>query len=328
MVSKYLFQLLCALVALILLGPPGLTAQTQVVLNPSKDNTMYQDSTGGLSNGAGQGFFAGRNATGTIRRGLLAFNITDSIPAGSNILSVTLTLNCSQTVSGAQEVSLHRASADWGEGTSIAAGNGGGGAPATPNDATWLHRFFNTLFWSSVGGDFLPTPRATQTVTGLGSYTWASTPEMVADVQQWLDSPSTNFGWVVVGNEAVSATAKRFDSRENINPLVRPRLTVTYQPPVGVGETPGVPTVFALEQNYPNPFNPATTIAYALPRREHVSLQVFNLLGEKIATLVNEVQELGTKSVVFSATNLVSGIYFYRLQAGSFTQTRSLVVLK
>ena len=95
-----------------------------------------------------------------------------------------------------------------------------------------------------------------------------------------------------------------------------------------------LPKEFSLDYNYPNPFNPATTIRYKLPERSAVSLKIFNILGREVLTLVNEVQTAGTHSVIFDAKNnkhsysLASGVYFYRLQAGTFIQTRKMILLK
>ena len=89
-----------------------------------------------------------------------------------------------------------------------------------------------------------------------------------------------------------------------------------------------LPSEYILSQNYPNPFNPVTTVAYQLPVSGRVSLIVYDLLGAKVATLVNSVQSAGIHSVRWNAANVASGIYFYRLRAGSFTQTRKLVVIK
>jgi hypothetical protein len=88
------------------------------------------------------------------------------------------------------------------------------------------------------------------------------------------------------------------------------------------------PTMFALEQNYPNPFNPTTTIHYQLPTSGHVSLKVYNTLGQEAATLVDEVQDPGFKSISFGASQLPSGVYFYRLQAGTFIQSKKMLLLK
>jgi len=89
-----------------------------------------------------------------------------------------------------------------------------------------------------------------------------------------------------------------------------------------------LPSEYILAQNYPNPFNPVTTMAYQLPVSGRVSLIVYDLLGAEVATLVNSVQSAGIHSVRWNAANVASGIYFYRLRAGSFTQTRKLVVIK
>ncbi len=85
---------------------------------------------------------------------------------------------------------------------------------------------------------------------------------------------------------------------------------------------------FALEQNYPNPFNPTTTISYAIPVDADVSLGVYNMLGQKVAQLIDERMEAGYHDVTFDASGLSSGVYFYCLQAGKLTTTRKVVVMK
>jgi hypothetical protein len=89
-----------------------------------------------------------------------------------------------------------------------------------------------------------------------------------------------------------------------------------------------VPKSFALMQNYPNPFNPTTTITYALPSTEHVRLKLFDVLGREVAQIVDESQQAGNYTVPFDATRLSSGVYFYRIEAGTFIQTRKMVLLK
>jgi hypothetical protein len=88
------------------------------------------------------------------------------------------------------------------------------------------------------------------------------------------------------------------------------------------------PENFALAQNYPNPFNPATTINYQIPAKSNVTLKIFNILGKEISTLVNEEKPAGLYQVNFDASNLPSGVYFYRLQAGNFAETKKMLLLK
>lgn len=188
---------------------------------------MYEDFGGDLSSGAGPSLFAGLTQFENRRRALIAFDFA-SIPAGSTITSVTLTLTCTRSASLAEPVSLRPALASWGEGPSIALGEGGMGTAALPGDATWRYRFFPDVLWATEGGDLGPTS-ATTPVAGEGAYTW-STPAMAADVQGWLANPGINHGWAIVGNEDLPQTAKRFASRENEVLAQRPVLVVEYTP--------------------------------------------------------------------------------------------------
>jgi hypothetical protein len=168
----------------------------------------------------------------------MAFDVAGNVPAGATITSATLALRLIMAPNNApnQTHALHKITADWGEGTS--ATDAGNGAPSTPGDATWKHRFFDTQNWTTLGGDFLATVSAQQTVgtDTLNDYTWSST-QMVADVQGWLNNPATNFGWLLQGNETSTMTARKFHSREDFDATVRPRLTIVYTPaPVCAGD--------------------------------------------------------------------------------------------
>lgn len=207
----------------------GEAAVAEVVsLQPLRDSTLCEDGSGALSNGSGQYLFAGRNGSNATRRGLLAFDVAGSLPPGAVVTSARLTLHMSRTLAGAQTIALHKVARDWGEGASNAVLEEGACAPAAANDATWVHNFFDTGFWAAAGGDFSPVASASQAVGAVGYYAWGSTARMVGDVQGWLDSPGENFGWVLLGNEAVPATAKRFDTRQHSDTSVRPILTITY----------------------------------------------------------------------------------------------------
>jgi len=88
------------------------------------------------------------------------------------------------------------------------------------------------------------------------------------------------------------------------------------------------PVAFELRQNYPNPFNPATLIQYALPQPAVVRLEVYNIIGRRVALLVDEPKIAGWHEISFDASSLASGIYIYRIQAGSFVETRQMVLVK
>ena len=98
---------------------------------------------------------------------------------------------------------------------------------------------------------------------------------------------------------------------------------------IGIEDNTGnIPENYLLSQNYPNPFNPETVIRYSIPQAEEVSLVVYNLIGEKVALLINGNMPAGNHRVTWDASNFPSGIYFYRLQASDFVQTRKMVLLK
>jgi hypothetical protein len=89
-----------------------------------------------------------------------------------------------------------------------------------------------------------------------------------------------------------------------------------------------LPKNYALEQNYPNPFNPMTNIRFQIPTSGFVSLKIYDILGNEVATLINETMQAGTYNVKFDATKLNSGVYFYTLRSGDFVSTKKLILLK
>jgi len=115
--------------------------------------------------------------------------------------------------------------------------------------------------------------------------------------------------------------------------------TVTEWAYTWIGDTAGIatgiddkdislPSRFELSQNYPNPFNPMTTIHFNLPAKHHVKLEVYDVIGRKVSTLVNEFREAGEHSVTFDASDLSTGIYFYRIRAGKFTEMKKMIFMK
>ena len=118
------------------------------------------------------------------------------------------------------------------------------------------------------------------------------------------------------------------NSSDPFTPSVVVPIHMIVSSTVGVGDELNTPSTFNLYQNYPNPFNPSTTIKYSIPELSKVKLALFNLLGEEVTTLVNEEKNVGNYSVEFNAVALPSGVYFCQLRAGSFIQTKKMLLLK
>jgi uncharacterized repeat protein (TIGR01451 family) len=203
---------------------------TTLQLAPIADNSIYQDSTSN-SDAKAPFLYAGETLQSSARRALLKFDVS-AIPAGATINSVSLTLFVSLVPRSpvAGTMTLHLLQKDWGEGTSTTGSSPGGrGAAASNGDATWTSNFFGTSNWTTPGGDFASTPSASATVgTGNDVQVQWTGAGMAANVQQWLSTPSSNFGWIVIGDEAQPGTARQFDSRENSTTGDTPLLTVNY----------------------------------------------------------------------------------------------------
>lgn len=213
---------------LTMLAAGSASAASFFEFRPVRDTTIVTSPAGDLSDARGTSLYIGRTDDAT-QRALLAFDL-GAIPSGSTVLNASLTVTVTRQRTGGYEVPLHRLLADWGEGASTG-GGGGGGTNPTPGDATWSHTFFDTAFWATPGGDFVATPSAV-TVLGPGApvaFTWSS-PGLVADVQLWLDNPALNFGWILIGDEASSRTAKQLGSRESGLATLQPLLQVQVAP--------------------------------------------------------------------------------------------------
>lgn len=218
-----------------------MTAAQSVTITPSQDNTLYQSPSGSLSNGTGQFLFSGRTkqASNALRRTVLQFDVAGNVPAGATITGATLTLTMNKGTGVSHAHSLFVLTQAWGEGSTNASGNEGSGGASTANSATWIHTFFSGSNWTNAGGDFAATASAITNVGGSNSYNWSS-PAVTADVQGWYANPSSNFGWILTGNETTSGSAKRFASRENPISSARPRLVVTYTLPCSDPDIPSL----------------------------------------------------------------------------------------
>jgi phosphatidylserine/phosphatidylglycerophosphate/cardiolipin synthase-like enzyme len=145
-----------------------------------------------------------------------------------------------------------------------------------------------------------------------GSHNWSSSAENSNDENTLIISDAQ------IANFYLQEFAARYYEAGGIDSII-----VT-----SVEDENFVPAEYSLSQNYPNPFNPVTNINFSIPQRSNVELEVFNALGEKVSTLINEIKEAGSYKITFNAVNLTSGVYFYRIAAGYFAQTKKLILIK
>ena len=240
MKTKKLFLGIALAIAML---PLSGNAQRNSVGNfyPVKDNTIYYNgglsAADSLSNGKGGSFVAGTvNTPNYYRRALICFNVSN-IHSGSIVDSVVLKIHAQQNArhdETARHFTLHKINADWGEGASIAE-DPGRGTQAQTNDATWKWNDYPNSLWTTEGGNFVETASATTgTLTGdLAEVDvfWRSSvsgnARMKTDVQNWINNPSTNFGWLIKGIEGADLRkATMFYSRESAT--YPPKLTVYY----------------------------------------------------------------------------------------------------
>jgi hypothetical protein len=209
------------------LGCAVAAGAAEVTIPPSHDNSIFE-GTDNRSCGVGP-LFAGQTGGFGARRALISFDIAGSLPAGSTVTSVDLGVTVEGSGPGASAAdvySLYRLQADWGEENSPC--DTGVGGLAETGDATWSDRHYPTDAWLKPGGDFASSASGSAAMATLGPSSVPSQAGMVADVQSWLDQPSGNYGWIIVGAEAVSRSAREFDSREGAAP---PSLHVVFTPP-------------------------------------------------------------------------------------------------
>ena len=258
----------------------AVAAANTITLNPSQWNTLVQvtSSAGSaqLSNGQGD-IYVGRtnqdqqNApTISIRRGLIEFDVAGSLPAGATITGGSLTMCDIMGLNGNQTISLYDVLQGWGQGASNT--SGGMGAPSQNNDATWYYTFYNAAnpsaspTWNTPGGYFSTTlsGSATDPAGPAGQLVTWSSPQMVSDIQNWLNSPTGNFGWLMQGNESQGQTAKRFETQaSNDTEGYVPELTIQYTVPTPEPSSAGLAvagtalaTAFTLFRRMRRRYNP------------------------------------------------------------------------
>lgn len=181
----------------------------------------------------------------------------------------------------------------------------------------------NVNFISGVGGsgdNFINTVLNDSATTPIGSGTAPFTGTYIpSSPLSALNGQTVNGSWVL-GIDDIAAG----DS----GVLKAWCIVVTYRRLIGGIATIEIPNYYSLAQNYPNPFNPATQIKFSVPKAVNVSLKVYDILGKEVATLVNEMTQPGFHTVDFDASNLATGIYFYRIDAGEFSSVKKMMLVK
>ncbi len=236
MSAKPIWITMFAVMALVMATRPDCLALTANLV-PSADTTLFQHNPDNNLGGMDV-VIAGTIGFGDHSRALMKFDIAAALPAGATVTSATLNLNVPGARGFNQSYELHRVLKDWGEGGGLGGGGGIGvqGAPAIAGEASWNARFHPATTWATPGGqsgsDFNATASAFA-IMGLSTLNFDSA-GMAADVQAWLDSPGTNFGWMImIANETTLSTASRIASREALTgaPTLTIEYTVSGEPP-------------------------------------------------------------------------------------------------
>jgi hypothetical protein len=225
-----------------LAAAPLLARADSTNLNPVADTALLEKNPD-FNLGGTNPILAGTTATGPRSRALFRFDLSQ-LPAGTTINSASFTIQVTKkNFSGVgSDFTLHRLLRSWGEG----AGSFLAGAPAADGEATWNNRFHPSDGWGAPGAaadvDFVSSGSATKHLDDPGSYTFSSTPALVADIQKWVDNPSTNFGWILITeSEGTVLTSRRIASRSD--PTAPPTLSIQYT--VSTQAPPAIPPIIS-----------------------------------------------------------------------------------
>lgn len=281
-----------------------------VTLPPVADTSLFS-SAPDHNLGANLSIAVGNNAGASPIRGLIRFDPAASIPAGSRILSASLGFQVVRIpiLPEPTTFDLHRVLVSWGEGTGGGGGGVGTGTLASAGEATWDSRFHGSLSWSQPGGaagtDFATSASGSADNTAAEPLNFDSTAELVADVQTWLNTPASNFGWLIKDRfENADSTARRLASREDASRA--PALTIEY-----VRETPlRVTVVLDGNGNVCFRFTAEPGKAYKLERREQVDS------GDWTTIATREPTETGGETSLCDPLNTTALSRFYRVSGG------------
>ena len=276
-----------------------------VALMPAADTTLFETNPDSNLGGASTVVVGTTEQFGKKSRALFRFNGEGKVPAGSVVTNVQLVLellDVPQRGGSASVFKVHRLLKPWGEGVKTDRT----GAAASPGEATWKARFAPATLWSAPGGlaanDFLAQESSSTKVSGLGSYTFASTSNLVADVQGWLENPTNNFGWIVISDsENTRGTARRFASREDTKHA--PFLLVKFAAP----RLPRIDQVERMRNDLILHFTAEAGNSYAIQYRDSLSPP------RNWSTLSTFGSKLVTTNIAIVDSNSTNAQRFYRI---------------
>ncbi|MEJ2617793.1 MAG: YCF48-related protein [Ignavibacteriaceae bacterium] len=180
----------------------------------------------------------------------------------------------------------------------------------TDGGTTWSSQIIDDIYYSNISfidsNNVLIVNRSSILHTKDGGQNWI--PQKIGTTNSLYGVSKTGNCWIVVGDNGAMLRSSFGE--------------------VGIEDKNEIPATFGLNQNYPNPLNPETKISYSTPRASFITLKIYDILGKEVAALVNEEKPAGSYEVEFNAEGLSSGIYFYQLQAGEFTETKKMVLLR
>jgi hypothetical protein len=188
----------------------------------------------------------------------------------------------------------------------------------------WVNNWRWTITYGASGNVLTELREGWDGTQWVNDWHWTYTYDASGNISLFYSETWSGSAWVPMDVSLSFAVGKNYYSFSGYQVTLSYREIITSI----AAQQEGPATSYELAQNYPNPFNPSTTIRYGLPQRSHVTLAVFNTLGQQVATLVQSEQEAGNHEAAFDASGLASGVYLYRLQAGDFVQTKRFVLLR
>ena len=307
-------QIYSVITILMFAGLSLMAQTTELEITSSLDNTIFQDLA--LSNGVGEYIFTGKSNAGVVRRALVQFDLAD-VPAGVTVDSAFLILTPVKVKPDSAIVAVHRVLTEWGEGSSRAEEGDGKGAPATAGDATWTHAKHPANPWVKSGGDYVIESSAVDTVRA-GTEVAFRSDKLTLDVNFWLQNPSNNYGWILIGNEVNNATSAKFGSRDNNDTNVWPALKLYYQGTTSIDEK-----FSGSEMHVSQVANSDALLVMNPYEPGRASIEIYSITG---AMLWSKKQELVKGNNHIPAGSFDTGIYLYRISLNGISNSGKLLI--